>query len=282
MFGAPLTSALCINDVDFQMEFNNKRTADLIALAYEESDQELYWAIIAELHKRGSEIEFAQAKELTCSENPVYREIGADILGQLGFSKHNFQNESVEILTELLSDENEDVVASSAFSLGHRNDLKAVPSLINLLNHSNPRVRHGTVLGLSCLEDQTAIDGLIYLTNDENYDVRNWATFGLGSQCDMDTPDIRNALHKKLLDKDFEIRGEALVGLAKRNDISILNTLIDELEGEFNGNWAVEAAILLAHPQLCSVLKKLKNRVGDNIEDHFLSEINNAISACCK
>ncbi|WP_020561039.1 hypothetical protein [Thiofilum flexile] len=51
----------------------------------------------------------------------------------------------------------------------------------------------------------------------------------------MDTQATRNALHKKLLDDDYKIRGEALVGLAKRNDISILNVLIDELEGEFNG-----------------------------------------------
>ncbi|WP_020561040.1 hypothetical protein [Thiofilum flexile] len=45
------------------MEFSDKKTADLINLAYHENDQQLYWDIISELHKRGSEIEFSKANK---------------------------------------------------------------------------------------------------------------------------------------------------------------------------------------------------------------------------
>ncbi|WP_010116228.1 HEAT repeat domain-containing protein, partial [Acinetobacter sp. P8-3-8] len=181
-------------DIDFKIESTN----NLILLAYVEDESEIYWNIIAELHSRGSWREFEIAKNLTISNDPIYREIGADILGQLGFSQKKFHQQSVEILINLLNDVNEDVIASSAFSLGHRNDIKAVPFLTNLLNHLNSRVRNGVAFGLSCLENIDAIKGLIYLTNDNNEDVRNWATFGLGNQCEMDLPEIREALYQRL------------------------------------------------------------------------------------
>lgn len=119
-----------------------KSTQELIDSAYIIQDEDEYWNVIAKLHERGSKTEYSAAKKLTDESDPVKREIGADILGQLGWSKHSYQEESVSILIKLLSDSEPDVIASAAFSLGHRNDPSAIPELLKLVNHSSPRVRH--------------------------------------------------------------------------------------------------------------------------------------------
>lgn len=261
---------------------NSETTSKLVALAYNEDDEDKYWRIIAKLHKRGSSHEFEAAQKLVKSEDSTEREIGADILGQLGWSTKAYQYESVSILIKRLSDSNDDVIASAAFSLGHRNDHRAAPYLIKLIEHQNPRVRFGVVSGLSGLEDKFSIDALIKLSRDKDFDVRNWATFGLGSLCEIDTKELKKALHDRLHDIEYEIRGEALIGLANRKDNSILNNLINELEGEFNGNWAIEAAKLLAMPQCCKVLLKLKDRLDPEDKEYFLGDVNDAISVCCQ
>ena len=254
---------------------------NLIAKAYETDDEEHYWKIIGELHKRGSITEFNAAKKLALSKDPKEREISSDILGQLGWSKKTYQHQSVSILIQLLSDNNVRVIASAAFSLGHRNDLRAVPYLTEKIDHQNSRVRMGIVTGLSRLENKIAIGALIKLSYDSDFDVRNWATFGLGSSCEMDTNELREALYKRVLDTEYEIRGEALVGLAMRNDDSILINIIKELEGEFNGIWAVNAAKLLARPLFCKALVELKDRLDHKDKKYFENEINHALSACC-
>ncbi|MCI5145415.1 MAG: hypothetical protein D3923_07755 [Candidatus Electrothrix sp. AR3] len=263
------------------MEFKSQPTSNLVAMAYETYNEDDYWKLITELHKRGSSCEFNIAKDLVNSNDAVKREIGADILGQLGWSKKNpFHTESVSLLIELLSDKNGEVVASAGFSLGHKNDTRAVPRLLKLVGHSNPKVRYGVVSALSGLENDRAIEALIKLSHDNDFDVRNWATFGLGSQCDIDTPALRAALFERVSDKEYEIRGEALVGLAQRNDLRIKSAILKELEGEFEGSWVLEAAQLLALPEFCEPLIRLKNQmVGKN--EYFLREANEAINACC-
>lgn len=261
----------------------SESTSNLIAIAYKENDEDKYWSIIAELHERGSKSEFDAAKKLVKSEDAIKREIGADILGQLGWSKKLYQQESVSILIQLLHDNNIDVISSAAFSLGHRNDSKAIPFLVELVEHQNSRVRHGVVFGLSGLDDEIAVGALIKLSHDKNFDVRNWATFGLGSLCEIDTKELREALHERISDREYEIRGEALVGLALRKDNNIHNDIINELKGEFNGNWAVEAAKILATYQYCEILIELKKRlIVENEDERFIGDVNNAISACCQ
>lgn len=262
------------------MDLKNKTTSDLIAIAYGINEEDEYWSIIAELHSRGTSSEFNAAQTLISSPDPVMREIGADILGQLGCSKKTFHIESVTLLINLLNDSNDDVIASAAFSLGHRNDLKAVPHLLPLIHHANPRVRWGCTMGLSCLDNDDAVSALIQLSKDDNSLVREWATFGLASQCDANTPALRDALLDHLSDEDCAIRGDAFIGLAMRKDLSIQTALINELNGAFNGNWAIQAAELLAQPEYLPTLQQLKNRLADNLEPRFRDDLDNAILAC--
>ena len=260
----------------------SESTPGLIDAAYRIDDEDEYWGIIGELQNRGSSVEFDAAKLLAASSDSVNREIAADILGQLDWSEKKFHDDCVSILVELLKDNRIDVIASAAFSLGHRNDPSAIPYLVDLMDHSDPRVRHGVVMGLSGFDDERSAESLIILSSDSDFDVRNWATFGLASQCDIDTPALRRALFERISDKEYEIRGEALIGLAVRNDLRITDAVIGELKGEFNGDWAVEAAMLLAREDFCFPLKLLKLKLSSDMERRFMENIDDAISTCCQ
>lgn len=62
------------------------------------------------------------------------------------------------------------------------------------------------------------LDCLIAWSRDEDAAVRDWATFTLGTQLDVDSRDVRQALRDRLDDANFDTRCEAFVGLARRLD----------------------------------------------------------------
>lgn len=175
-------------------------------------------ASLALVHYRGGREECDLGIEYARSSDALDRETGADILAQLGWADRSFLDESVAVLIRLLDDANEDVVAAAAVALGHRGAPSAIPSLIRLANHPKAAIRLGVVHGLTGHSHPDAIRVMIRLSSDSDRDVRNWATFGLGSQIKDDTPEIRAALRANVRDPDHEIRGEAIVGLAERND----------------------------------------------------------------
>lgn len=257
-----------------------KSTQDLIAAAYGINEEEEYWGIISELHSRGSESEFLAAINLVNSEDPINREIGADILGQLGWREDAFGDESVSLLIPLLSDDCDDVVGSAAYSLGHRRSYQAIPYLIAVASHRSSRVRNGVAFGLLGLESEEAVATLITLSRDMDVDVRNWATFGV-AQSELDNNDVRVALKARIADEDPDVRGEAFIGLACRGVSEVSDALVRELAGEFHGNWAIEAASVLADPACCRALIELKERESGHIEERFMADIEEAVSRCC-
>ena len=90
-------------------------------------------------------------------------------------------------------------------------------------------MRYAVVHALSGYDENQAIGALVSLSADLDRDVRNWATFGLGSQIDSDSTTIREALLARAVDADDEIRGEALVGLARRDETRVVPAIIHEL-----------------------------------------------------
>ena len=107
-------------------------------------------------------------------------------------------------------------------------------------------------------QDQRSIDGLICLTMDSSVEVRDWATFGLGSMTEQDTPMLRQALLARLDDLDDIVRGEALVGLARRQDERVIEPLRRALESgtykngisDYAGEVLAELQDLEKYPQL--------------------------------
>lgn len=208
-----------------------------------------YWNYVGSLHKRGGQTEFEAAKNLLTSSNAVERELGSDILGQLGWGRPTpFYEYSVTLLINALADPAENVVTSAAYSLGHRRSPRAIEPLLSLLHHGSDEVRRGVVHGLSGQDVREATNGLIELCSDRDSYVRDWASFGLAELVDIDYPERRATLVALLTDENPEIRGQALIGLAKRRDLSCLPALRAELRGEFNGIWAVNAAAHVADP----------------------------------
>lgn len=134
--------------------------------------------------------------------------------------------------------------AISAF--GHIDDIRAVPLIAGFHSHPSETIRFTVACALGCFpNDPLSVRTLLTLMEDADADVRDWATYGLGVLGDQDSPEIREALSRRLNDEDVDPREEALVGLAKRHDTRILAHLISELDRTTITDRVVEAAYTL-------------------------------------
>jgi HEAT repeat protein len=91
-----------------------------------------WWQSIAILRDRGGVREFQIAADLCSRPDPRRRELGTDILGELGRQERTFLCESVGLLIELLNDPDSTVLYSAIVALGNRKDPISVPSLCKL------------------------------------------------------------------------------------------------------------------------------------------------------
>jgi HEAT repeat protein len=233
------------------------------------------------IHYRGGEEEFFLGKEYCSSDDAGDRVTGVDILAQLGWDDFEFQDESVAILTNLLGDTDSFALYRAASALGRRGAQSAIPKLIELSEHPDSLVRYGVVFGLTGEEDDRAIATLIKLTCDDDRDVRDWAVFGLGTQIDSDTAAIRDALRRVLQDSDSEIRGEALVGLAKRKDPEIVCDLMNEWRDDDVSLLSLEAAEEARDSRLYQRLKSFSEIVS-LVENPYLAEQLASATEACK
>lgn len=185
------------------------------------------WDAIVKLQYRPTREVFERAATLCSSDDAHERATGADILGQLGVTNGVFIDERIALLTGLLcSDSDPIVLKSAAIAVGHMNDSRAIEPLCALVTHSDAVVRCGVTHGLMVHRDARAIGALILLSDDVDFDTRNWATFALGSQIETDLPEIRAALWKRVKEEDYEIRGEAILGLANRGDTNVVDSTL--------------------------------------------------------
>ena len=252
-------------------------SSEIISLALQEMDDEIRWRYVQTLHVRGGQELFEAALKLCKSLNPLDATLGADVLGQLGTPDFFFHEASVPNLLEIFDNhKDENALQSAAMALGRTGDSRAIEKLLELKTHENAEIRFAVVHGLLTIEDEESVKALIELSTDEDEDVRNWATFGLGSQIEIDTPEIRDALFNRLDEDDHEIRGEALVGLALRKDQRVFTPLFKELASENVGTLAVEAALELGDPKLCDSLKDLETWWEMDAD-----LLKSAITTCC-
>lgn len=242
-----------------------RSTAEIIQLTIATTDEDIYWDNVWILQARGSNEELIAASKLCESHNSNARSLGVQILGQLGIPDRTLPQQCGDVLLKLLSIETDStVLAAIGIAFGNLNDPRGVLPLVKWKNHPNPGVRMGVVLGITSQPDELAIDALIELSADEDADIRNWATFGLGSQIETNTPAIRDALFDRAIlelgedEPMSEIRGEALLGLAMRNDLRVISPLIEELQSECVGTLAVEAASILGNARLYPALVDLQ------------------------
>jgi len=267
-------------DPNHRFAQDSRESSTLASLAIADPCEDVAREAVAILQYRGTHLEFEIARALASHRDPARRSLAADILGQLGWDERTCLEESVDVLLDLLDDADSRVVAHAATALGFRNHPRAIPRLLRKLSDTDAGVRLGVVHGLSTHDDLDAVGGLIRLTRDDDRDVRNWATFGVGSLTDVDTSEVRDALLAQTTEEDDEIRGEALIGLARRRHPTALTLVRDELKRPFAGDWPIEAAELLADATLYSALQAMWESLSPVDRAHFKRGFDTALDAC--
>jgi HEAT repeat protein len=263
-----------------QPEFRDdlRITEELVDLALSELSDELAWQAVTVLHWRGTEEVLQCARRLSASSCNRQRRLGADILGQLGVPDRTFPVECTDILSGMLSaEEDAQVLSSILIALSFQDCADAISLIIRFSYHPDPAIRHAVVLALANAECPDAIACLCAQSKDEDENVRDWATFTLGTLFETDTPQIRDALFERSSDRHDDTRGEALLGLARRKDSRVIDALKTELGSDCVGTLAIEAAEALASPELRQHLVNLQ-RWWD-VDPQLLRR---AIAACDK
>lgn len=232
------------------------------------------------VHYRGGKEEFRLGSEYSASTDPLDRAVGAKILAELGWGDETFLKESVEILIRLLADSEAVVVAAAAAAFAHRSDDRAIPDLVRHVTGPDPAIRYGVAVGLAGNDDPNAVAALIILSRDEDRDVRDYAVFALGSHTDLDTPELREALHVAMSDSDPEIRGEAYVGLAERKDERVKPALLEEWKTDEISILSLEAAEVLADPDFLPHLEEMGEFLDEDTDEYFQEQLAAAITAC--
>ena len=211
-------------------------------------DDESPWNAVHTLHGIGSRGVFDRAVQWCSSDSPLKRARGVDVLAQLGSTSENpgnkFPEESLSIVSDLLKREKDRLPLLAAVrALGHIRNPRAIPSLIEYRLHPSAEMRFAVACALgNFANDPGAVDTLLALMQDVDEHVRDWATFGLGVQGDLDSDQIREGLLNRLTDPDRNVRGESLLGLAKRQDQRALPALIAELSQPEVSDRAFESA----------------------------------------
>lgn len=242
-----------------------------------------YWDNIAVLRSRPNDEVFKKSLELTKSKKPNERIIGIDVLAQLGVTPRPFYKQTIKRFFELLSNEsNAKVLGSLLYAIGHNNDSLSksqITQLSSFKNHKDNWVKEGLVFAIIGLDNQRAIDASIILSNDKIAAIRNWATFGMGSLIEQDNKDIRNALWNRVKDKHQETKLEAIVGLAKRKDLRVIEIIKKELANGEYGTLIFEAIEELNDKQFLPLLQQnLKTAKSDKgINPEWVKDLENCM-----
>jgi hypothetical protein len=247
-----------------------------------DQDCETYWALVERLQQEASAPVFNALAKWTESAQPALRLAGINGLGQLGWpvSHKNdcppFARETAPIVERLLSDKSEVIVAATLAAAGHLG-FEDITSLVRFIDSPSENLRWMLAFALEKRTEPLARTLLIELSQDESPCVRDWATFALGSRCEIDTPEIREALVARLVDPEPEPRVEAIKGLALRQDRRALPALMQELAADEIDPDLFDAAIQLPDARHLPHLKRHRAKTA-NIGTKLLIE--KAMTAC--
>jgi HEAT repeat protein len=249
--------------------------------APDESDER--WEHIRALHARGDRAAVDAGLALCASEDPEAREVGVDILAQIGcvhgYVSRPFLEEITVFLLDLLEREQApQVLDSLAAGLAHsERDPRGIAPLVALAAHPDEEVRYSVVLGLLTHDDDRAVTALVALSADVDEDVRDWATFGLGAMIGRDTPQLRDALAARLHDAHGDTRDEAVFGLALRDDdraVPVLLELLEEWEGSLLDRALVRLADARDDPRLhAAVAERWPEGIPEDVREQLEGDL---------
>lgn len=217
-------------------------------------------ALVAEFGAEGAE---AAALEWCMSTDNETWATGLDLLGHLAGDDERLVPALLGQVLRAAASADEDVRWSAAVALQHKADDRALPLLCSLAGDSDSDVRWQAVYAMPGRDDLAAthpvVHALLRAMEDESDSVRDWATFALGTQCDVDSSAVREALLRRLNDEDEDTALEAVRGLARRKDRRVYPFLAGRLSDPEADDTAVEAAAELADPRLLPALYRLRD-----------------------
>lgn len=180
-----------------------------------------------------------------------------------------------------------DVLSCLASSIGHAEDVRALPALLSLVSHPSEDVRFSLASAIpnSCRYRPLpeAVAALVKLSADSDSDVRDWSCFGLG-QLNADLVEVREALAARLDDADTDTRCEALVALAQLGDARAYERVVSRFDSEDAFpiyTLEINAAAALGDERLHRTLLDIQQRWerDDDYED-FRRSLDFAIRRC--
>lgn len=117
---------------------------------------------------------------------------------------------------------------------------------------------------------------LIAMTRDPDLSNRDWAVLLL-AQLDLDLPAVQEALLNAASDESFEVRSEAILGLAQLDRAVALPLVKRELQGELVNMPLLEAAVIVADVSLIAELEAFAAPSENTMLDQMVAD---AIAAC--
>ena len=164
---------------------------------------------------------FNKAVTLCKSSSVKKRILAINILSQLGSGQRPFVRQSSKLYFELLSKENnKKVIEALLYAVGHLNSKLTSDQAFRLcqfFDSGSEDVRVALTFALGEIQQKKVYEVLVTLSNDRSKTVRDWATFRL-AQGKGDSKMIRDALFTRVFDASYDVKMEAIVGLAKRKD----------------------------------------------------------------
>lgn len=196
------------------------------------------------------------------------RALAVFILGQIRLNTKEKIN-SLKILYDLaLNDQSAIVRSYAVLSFGQRCKgikNKHLDSLFALAQKTildkSFKVRANTAIALSMFDYEVSIPLLIKLLKDTHSEVKNWAAFAVNVN-GYDTPEIRNCFVLLLKENNFDVRYEAITGLAKRLNKSVAQLIIQELSEDKIDDRMIELISYLRDDSLLPVLYQIKDKFG--------------------
>lgn len=212
-----------------------------------------YWRRVAHLQEQGTREVFDVSAGLLRSRQANQRQLGADVLGQLGYrqSAPPFKGQSASVLrTTLKVERNPSVLAALITALARLRVRSAISSLVLLATHESHEVRRALAAELPWCTwdsgeerpDRRVTATLIELSRDPVAVVRDWACFSLAGSV-ADSPKIRAALWDRVRDRHYDTRVEALRGLTRRREESVrqpLREAIQAVGSDRLGTWVMD------------------------------------------
>jgi HEAT repeat protein len=222
-----------------------------------------YWILLNEI-KIDRKMAIEVGRDMLSSNETYARFFAVSLLGQLCNPVEDGEEKDavsiIDWLSDMLLTENSKIViVGIANALHYPYMNSAEPALLKLSHSPDVDIRWEATVGLGSVTidngSKELVERLIELSRDVDPEIRNWATMHLGS-IEIDSPEIRQALVDRLVDRHFDTKSEAIAALVDKEDMRSLTALKNRLASKKVGRLDIISAGSLGLPELQPYLKK--------------------------